>query len=254
MSIADFLKNLVRSRTAPMAARPDADLDILRRKCWTPEVRSGDGALTGSKFSGIPYLAGGEKWPTCPNCGNPIQLFVQLNSEELPDGSGRPWGDGLLQIFYCTNGEPMCEVDCQAWGPYSKSTVLRIIAPGHNASEYSESPVPKPFRPRQILGWLEKDDFPNWEELKEYAVEITEDEQEKLSESYPVQGEKLWGWPLWVQGIEYPNCPKCDTRMQLLFQVDSNQNIPYDFGDVGVGHICHCPEHRTELAFGWACY
>jgi hypothetical protein len=213
MSIADFLKNLVRSRTAPMAARHDADLDILRRKCWTPEVRSGDGALMASKFSGIPYLAEGEKWPTCPNCGNPIQALRAIEFRRTSGRVRKALGDGLLQFFYCTNGEPMCEVDCQAWGPYSKSTVLRIIAPGHNASEYSESPVPNPFRPRQILAGLRKTISQNWEELKEYAVEMTEDEQEKLSESYPVQGEKLWGWPLWVQGIEYPNCPKCDTRM-----------------------------------------
>lgn len=114
--------------------------------------------------------------------------------------------------------------------------------------------MPNAFPAKRIVGWDEKDDLPNWEELREYSIDLPEDQLEKLGNNYPRQGEKLLGWPLWVQGIEYPKCPQCGTRMKLLFQVDSNQNIPYDFGDAGVGHISQCPDDPTELAFGWACY
>jgi hypothetical protein len=41
--------------------------------------------------------------------------------------------------------------------------------------------------------------------------------------------------------------------MQFVFQIASEDNIPYMFGDVGTGHITQCPEHKNQLAFGWAC-
>jgi hypothetical protein len=65
--------------------------------------------------------------------------------------------------------------------------------------------------------------------------------------------DKLGGWPAWVQGVEYPNCPRCGRRMAHVFQVDSEHNVPFMFGDVGCGHITQCPEHKEVVAFGWAC-
>jgi hypothetical protein len=41
--------------------------------------------------------------------------------------------------------------------------------------------------------------------------------------------------------------------MHLLFQIDSEDNLPYMFGDAGCGHITQCPKHPHRLAFGWAC-
>lgn len=39
----------------------------------------------------------------------------------------------------------------------------------------------------------------------------------------------------------------------MLFQIDSNTNLPYMFGDVGCGILTYCPEHPDVLAFGWDC-
>lgn len=39
----------------------------------------------------------------------------------------------------------------------------------------------------------------------------------------------------------------------MLFQIDSEDNIPYMFGDTGCGHITYCEKHPRVLAFGWAC-
>ncbi|MDJ0556950.1 MAG: hypothetical protein QNJ68_21390 [Microcoleaceae cyanobacterium MO_207.B10] len=41
--------------------------------------------------------------------------------------------------------------------------------------------------------------------------------------------------------------------MQLVFQVDSNDNLPFMFGDVGCGHITQCKDHKNIVAFAWAC-
>jgi hypothetical protein len=41
--------------------------------------------------------------------------------------------------------------------------------------------------------------------------------------------------------------------MQVIFQLDSEQNLPHGWGDMGVGHLSLCQQHPDTLAFGWAC-
>jgi hypothetical protein len=41
-------------------------LSGLKRKAWLPIVRKQDGELTGSKFSGPPWLGREEAWPVGP--------------------------------------------------------------------------------------------------------------------------------------------------------------------------------------------
>ena len=65
--------------------------------------------------------------------------------------------------------------------------------------------------------------------------------------------DKLAGWPCWVQGNEQPLCPTCGSTMRLLFQVDSEDHVPFMWGDAGIGHITQCPTHLDVVAFGWAC-
>jgi hypothetical protein len=69
----------------------------------------------------------------------------------------------------------------------------------------------------------------------------------------PRAGEKLGGWPAWIQGVECPTCRRCGSTMQYVLQIDSQRNIPILFGDVGTGHVSQCPNDPEELAFAWAC-
>nr|WP_293105517.1 hypothetical protein [Okeania sp. SIO2F4] len=94
------------------------------------------------------------------------------------------------------------------------------------------------------------EDYPNYDEALEFGIEL---DDELYEDNFPIEGDKLAGWPLWIQGIEYPNCPICDERMRLVFQVDSEDNLPYMFADGGCGHITQCKEHKNIVAFGWAC-
>lgn len=216
------------------------------RKAWIPKVKPGDGAPTASKFSGVPALKPGESWPACAACGKPLQLFVQLNLSTLPAA----YGTGLLQLFYCTSTEPSCDVDEEGWRPFSKiHLVRRIDVPSAPAKA---SPPPGHFPASTIVGWEEKPDLPNWEELGELGVEVSDEDGEEL-EDRTVAGDKLGGWPFWVQGIEYPDCPQCRAKMRLVFQVDSEDHVPYMFGDAGCGHLTQCPTHPDVVAFGWAC-
>lgn len=182
-----------------------------------------------------------------------MQLFLQLNASDVPDEAQSLIPNGILQFFYCTNNDPHCEVDCEAFFPFSKAILIRVVEPGPYR-ELSESPVEDAFPARSIKGWTPLKDFPNWEESESLGIACTDDESDLLGElGIPYAGEKLGGWPAWVQSIEYPDCPECDAPMDLVFQFASEENLPYMFGDVGTGHVTRCKSHPEILTFGWAC-
>lgn len=225
-----------------------------KRRTWKPIVQDSDGSILDSKFSGVPYLRETEDYPLCRNCEKPLQLFIQLNLDELPQTLQNKFGNGLLQMFYCTGGEPLCEVDCQAFFPFAKSVLIRVIQPENNTPDLKKLPSEIFFPPKLITGWEEFDDYPNSDEGESLGINLEDAEWELLYEAdFPVAGDKLAGYPFWVQGVEYPLCPLCGETMQLLFQLDSEDNLPYTFGDVGCGHITQCKTHKEEVAFGWAC-
>ncbi len=227
----------------------------LERSAWTPITVEGDGPLVASKFSGRPWLAADETWPTCTNCGEPMQFFLQLNLDHFPGSLQGKHGSGLLQLFYCINKESSCEMYCDAFFPFAKSELVRLVQPQNDGTVAEASlDIASQFPPRRIIRWKEVKDYPHPEEATEFDVTLTDAEWDELDEAeLPQRGDKLAGWPAWVQGVEYPECPKCKGRMRLVFQIDSNDNLPYDFGDVGTGHITQCEEHKDVLAFGWAC-
>lgn len=237
---------------------PPAPVLPFHRQCWIPEVTEGDdGGLFDSKFSGRPWLAADEDWPCCKNCQKPMQLFVQLNLAELPQAEKDRLGDkGLVQFFYCTSTEPHCELDMEGWEPFSGMHLSRWIEnPTTDVNETAEGPQSM-LKGGRITGWELADDYPAHEELiSELGVALTgEQEDEYFEMPYPAAGEKLGGWPFWVQGVEYPSCPECGTTMEFVFQVDSNCNLDFMFGDSGAGHITRCRHHHHIMTFGWACY
>jgi uncharacterized protein YwqG len=111
------------------------------RPSWKPIVQSGNGHFTSSKFSGMPWMAENDSWPLCKACHEPLQLFLQVNRVDLPQPLLGKFGDGLLQLFYCTgdiNGT--CDVP-DGWQPFSNiSNLTRIVKPiGYTL----ESSIPK---------------------------------------------------------------------------------------------------------------
>jgi hypothetical protein len=182
------------------------------------------------------------------------------------------FGAGLLQLFYCTNDA------CSAthWEPFSSGKMVRIVDPG----EFGEATTPQTEPPAALLpvktiaGWKQQPDHPHPPEHEQLGVTYNFDHKQRtvrveclsdgvaldaLPTSAPedlaaaLPGDKLAGWPMWVQGVEYPACPRCGRAMQLVFQVDSDDNIPFMFGDAGTGHITQCPVHTDTVTFAWAC-
>jgi uncharacterized protein YwqG len=240
--------------TASTRTNVPTTLAPLKRTAWMPVVTDGDGDLRASKFAGTPWLSQAEEWPRCPNCAQPIQLFLQLDLEQLPEAVRDEYGTGLLQLFYCKSVEPPCDAECEAFFPFARSVLVRLIVPAGEPQRRPDVTVAEPFPPKLIVAWRAVDDYPNCEESRELGVALAEAEWAALEErGLPRPGDKLAGWPHWVQGVEYPDCPVCSARMRLVFQLDSNDNLPFLFGDVGCAHITQCPQHKEQLAFGWAC-
>jgi uncharacterized protein YwqG len=227
-------------------------LSSVRRSAWQPIVQEGDGGLTASKFAGKPWLGANEQWPICPNCNKPMQLFLQLNLDELPESLVGKFGTGLLQFFYCTSIERHCESNCNGWEPFAEIKCLRIVQPSNRPAEVEIPQIENLFPAKLIIGWEEIDDYPSW-----YECDIILDDEESEILSYhgiPEQADKLAGWPSWVQDVEYPNCPTCSKQMnQFIFQIESEDNLPYMWGDAGAGYLLQCPEHKDKLAFLWQC-
>ncbi|MEH1897802.1 MAG: DUF1963 domain-containing protein [Nostoc sp.] len=285
-------------------------LSGVKRLAWKPIVQEGDGDLTVSKFGGKPWLNADEEWPCCPNCGKPIQLFLQLNLDELPQNLNTKFGNGILQFFYCTNEiivehdtglygrtveecetlmmnlphdmpikgrigvhvdwqgdigkvkilacEQDCVSDCEGWSPFSRCQLVRIFKPKIPSAFFEIPEIGNLFEPKLIVGWKEVDDYPNWLEIDDFETTLDEDEKDFLDEILMEElhqgSDKLAGWADWVQHPEYPDCPICKHPMnEFVFQFESDDNIPYMWGDGGVGYIVQCPEHKETVAFFWQC-
>jgi uncharacterized protein YwqG len=234
-------------------------LEGVKKTAWVPQVEEGDGNITASKFSGRPYLLEGEDYPTCPKCGKPFQLFLQLNISELPEDFREEIGmeEGLIQMFYCTTWEDehQCEIDWESYFPFTPAQFVRLVIPEGKGQKVEVPEIEGYLKPKVIVGWEEKVDYPGWEEREEVGVELTDEDDDAIYDMEIVYaGDKLGGWPYWVQGVEYPECPECGKTMRLIFQLGSNDNLDYQWGDMGVGHITQCEDHNDKLAFGWACY
>ncbi len=244
------------SKTPPIPA----PLKPFRKSAWKPQVEETAGERTQSKFGGQPWIPPGQPWPECPNCSQPMQLFVQLNLNQLPDDLAGEFGDsGLLQLFYCINDEMTCAVEQEGWQAFSPNSIVRIVELEDDQAPSEEHDVESEFPEKVITGWTEILDYPDPEEAEDMGADLSDDDWDTLDKieekgvSTPRDGDKLSGWPFWAQAANYPDCPVCAGRMQMIMQLDSGDHLPFSFGDAGCGHITQCEMHPEQVTFSWAC-
>jgi len=242
------------------------------RHAWIPRVRPCNNLpITASKFGGLPFLKSDEKWPVCSGCNQNLTFFFQLRGCDLPFELGQEHikGDELMQMFVCTAG-------CLTFEPFSGSHCVRVVdfdpdPKPPSASSSSSSPSPSPafadiaiirtaaasaidaWQARRLVGWKRTVDVPHYEDFEQYGLEEPDEETFEEDEAFPFGGEKLSGFPNWVQSNEQPRCNHCNSIMDFVFQVGSNGMFDHMFGDCGIGHITQCPTHKEVLAFAWAC-
>src|SRR5262245_43947684 len=98
-------------------------------------------------------LRAGEPAPVCGKCGEPIDLFLQLDGRETPSKS--PWtGPIVLQVFYCRA--------CDDWEPFSAAHLVRAVRADELAPAAAGAAARLPRR--AIAGWEEFFDSPHPEE------------------------------------------------------------------------------------------
>jgi hypothetical protein len=263
--------------------------EVQGRPAWRPVVRPGEpepGSGGCSKFCGGPWRLPGEPAATCAHCARPLRLFVQLDLGELPAELEGRYGEGVLQLFYCVggpevDGHPEC-IGEDGWAPFSDvASLVRVVpgatlAPAGSPDGGAGSPDDgtEGFDAAAIVGWERFDDLPDPEDhdlaglwrtydadLRTVSVRCPEvgleatvglDDLDVDDIAQAAGQDKLAGWPRWDQGREYPACPTCGATMRLVLQLDSEDHVPFMFGDLGTGHITQCPVHHDVVAFGWA--
>ena len=257
-----------------------------QRPAWLPQVIDGDGPVTASKFAGAPALVPGEPWPTCGWCRRPLTFFLQLNLGHVPAALEQCFGTGLLQLFYCLACADnwRASPDNQLVRVVPVSTLLGIQRPLPLIPSGTDIVPParvgpanaEHFPPKTIVGWEQIIDFPHPPDHRDLDLSYTYDHAagtarldcpelglsiDEIRDPYLAEtigsaapGDKLAGWPRWVQDIAYLACPECGERMRLVFQLDSNDNLPFMFGDLGIGHITQCPTHLRTVTFHWDCH
>ncbi|WP_372366635.1 WGR domain-containing protein [Candidatus Uabimicrobium sp. HlEnr_7] len=262
--VVTSIEKLIQQKIAKGYIEIPSQLLKHKRSCWFPITKKKKDSCTASKFGGTPWLSRDEKWPRCGECYHLLHFFMQINLAKLPPKLQRQYGDGLLQLFCCTNENN--EDPCESWEPFSTAHLVRVITPTgetwNNIDdakkiedmedwEFEEEDSIGEFPTRTIVDWEKLTEFPSEEDIIcELNLKLITDAS-KMG-AFPFGSDKLGGWPHWTQNGEYTDCSKCDKQMQLLFQLDSHDNIPYSFGDRGCGHITQCPEHKEMVAFGWA--
>jgi hypothetical protein len=273
---------LRRKRGGPSTRSPVPDTDLApmaaalapwraqnTRPAWKPSTVTAP-LGTRSWFGGAPLMVPNEPWPACSKCQHPMQFLLQLDLSTLPNRRQLPAREGLIQLFYCSRSSGSCD----EWDAFSGAQLARLL-PGPLQQASGQAQVP-PLPQAWIARWDELADLPSHEDHGAAGLAVTYDFKARLMsiaapefgvhfERVPLDvdctritgdaatGDKLGGWPHWIQGNEYPLCPTCGTQMVLVFQLDSEDNLPIMFGDTGIGHITQCPEHPEVLAFAWAC-
>ena len=238
----------------------------LTKTTYFPVTQEEDGGLTVSKFAGVPWLAHGEAWPRCGNCAGLLQFFFQLNLAMVPREAKANFGDsGLLQLFYC--------LECFDPLPFANPRLVRLVHPDGINTPDAEASGPdstEAYPARTISAWEPLEEFPEFAEFGNNPEVILTDSQRaawgQLRNDYgeledpwyglwphPELGDKLGGWPHWMQLAEYYACPRCRKQMQVVFQLDSQGNLPVLFGDSGCSYIIQCPVHREQLGYFWNC-
>lgn len=240
------------------------------RIAWLPTLQDGETDPRGSRFGGAAWVPEGEAPAACQGCGAPLRLVLQLNLAELPQASLRALPpSGLLQVLYCADED--CAREQEAFSEFSDAHRVQIVPSGAGRLEAGANP----FAAKSIVGWEQAEDHPHPEDSHGLGLQVDYDFKERrarfvcpevgLDAWVPLgeleietvtqarDGDKLRGWPYWIQSAEYPQCPKCQTAMTHLFQIDSEKGVPYMWGDAGMVQVTYCERHPEVMTMNWAC-
>ncbi|WP_345220492.1 DUF1963 domain-containing protein [Hymenobacter koreensis] len=227
--------------------------EAARRPLWLPLTQAGQSDTNPNRFGGTPSLAAGETWPCCQTCGAVMPLFLQLDTGSLPTGAplAKEGSAGLLQLFGCR------QKSCLAF-TQDGSALARVLPVAPRYPTYSTVRTAV-LAPNTITGWQAETQEPTsdeWDEANGQLPPDFTDDDDAVDYPWFRNGrsrDKLGGWPDWVQFPEYSTCRVCERPHTLVFQLESEENLDFVFGDVGTAYLTYCAQHPDELTFSWQC-
>ncbi|MFO0669844.1 MAG: ATPase, T2SS/T4P/T4SS family [Polyangiaceae bacterium] len=182
----------VRHSRPPPARSPSA------RPSWVPRIEPSAASECRVAASRV-TLPKGASWPACEGCSAPMQHVVQLDHASLP---AKMSGAASLvsQLFLCAEG-------CDTWS--ASAPGVHVLAFERGATDEVSHPRPgaREHFGGGVVAWTERAEEPH-----------AEDGGAPDRAAFPWDCDKLGGWPAWVQGAAWPECPECAARMTLLFQ------------------------------------
>lgn len=204
-----------------------------------------------SKLGGLPYLSQENDYPKCSNCGRHLQLLVQLNLEDIPENTEK----GLIQLFFCTNPNTGCE--SKLLSKNSTTSLCRKVETTEDIiREFSNHDYV--FPEKRITQFIEHIDYPHSEDYNQLDIELQVPDaiyDYMLANNIGTtnDNDKLFGYPRWLQSSAFSKDQNSDDR-HLLFQLASNDNLPFMFGDSGIGYLIKITNNNNELSFNWQCF
>jgi ankyrin repeat protein len=192
---SDLLKSLKKS------------LGKAKRKAFRFETAEGPADATASRLGGQPFLNASHPRPA--NADGPLSLLLQVDLRAHPDKKAAC--DALLQVFE---------------DPAAHPCVRARLVPSPNAEEHVADGGPEREGHALTFGKAATD-FPSRPDDAGVALS---DEQQALLPFVNLGGDKLGGWPDWVQEAEA-------NAGELLLQLVGGGITQMDFGDAGVLYV-----------------
>jgi len=228
------------------------------------KVRKGEVIpLMASHIGGEPYAEIGEAWPGCPTCKTDLTFICQIDT-----ASGfheKPKGIDLFTFFYCW--------ECGPWGLGDEIPGTWVVRTYSDPRDVFAKPIrpggPEPYPPNVCLMVADRvNSFPDWDELESYSREAEESfskiDEDDPWDAYEAAVESLGGetefctlvggYAHWVQSANTPVCDHCQSRMNLLAQIDSEIEAGLMWGDSGCLYLFYCVNHPRDVRLLLQCF
>ena len=217
--------------------------------------------LLGSHFGGQPYVEIGERWPSCPTCKIDLTFICQI---DVASGfHKKPKGIDLFTFFYCW--------ECGPWGLDDEIEGTWIVRTYSEPRDVFAKPIrpsgPEPYPPDVCLTDSEKvNSFPDWDEIDSRCKEAAESfsDMDEPWDAYEAAVKSLGGetefctlvggYAHWIQAEGTPVCDHCQSRMELLAQIDSEPEADIMWGDSGCLYLFYCINHPRDVRLTLQCF
>lgn len=207
-----------------------------------------------TKFGGQPVWLDVPQWPLSRETGNPMRFICQVALDEqlFPNSTGK------MAYVFITDEEDYVDGTWEPNGgensvivqpsPMASGVPTAAIATGPTLFDMVKVPGKDRLIPveREYAVELALNDEPPYQ-IEQARSSWTEEEVEKYAQG--LEGNKIGGGPIFLQGDEFPD----DGQWNLLLQLDST-NVPFsvNFGDAGIAYAFIDPTGQIGKML-WQC-